>query len=161
MQLSAFALLAILASANALTNSAPVSPMDAVSHTVNLFNGVDVITATVGHPDISTLPIPAGGVRAACVMANAAFSSKEVVAALRMKILWQPTLRSGTPITVWHVVMPLNHALVKNAGSSSITCLGVIKWEEGLTTQGGRQTSLPKADLEVHILIVLKQAGFK
>lgn len=57
MQLSSFTLLAILASAtNALTESAPVSPINAVTHTVNLFNGVNTTTATVGYPDIPMLP---------------------------------------------------------------------------------------------------------
>lgn len=56
MHLSAFALLAILNSANALTDSDPISPINAVSHTVNFFNGVNITTATVGHPDIPMLP---------------------------------------------------------------------------------------------------------
>jgi hypothetical protein len=64
MQLSSIALLAILASAtNALTESAPVCPLNAVSHTVTLFNGVNTTTATVGHPDI---PMLAGGRKNMC-----------------------------------------------------------------------------------------------
>lgn len=63
MHLSAFALLAILTSANALTNSAPISPINAVSHTVNLFNGVNTTMTTVGHPDI---PMLAGGGKNMC-----------------------------------------------------------------------------------------------
>ncbi|KFY12630.1 hypothetical protein V491_06714 [Pseudogymnoascus sp. VKM F-3775] len=140
MHLSAFALLAILTSANALTDSAPISPINAVTHTVNLFNGVNITTATVGHPDIPMLP--GGPVRAVCVLVTAVFSWKDVVAALRRQNLYKPMGRSGTSITVWRVVMPLNHVPMKNAGSSLIMCLGVTKGEEGLIIQGGCRSIL-------------------
>ncbi|KFZ20632.1 hypothetical protein V502_03114 [Pseudogymnoascus sp. VKM F-4520 (FW-2644)] len=64
MQFSTFALWAILASAvNALTNIPPVSLADAQIHTVNLFNGVNTTTATVGRPGMAML---AGGRKNMC-----------------------------------------------------------------------------------------------
>ncbi|KFY06993.1 hypothetical protein V492_07550 [Pseudogymnoascus sp. VKM F-4246] len=171
MQLSSFALLAALASANALTNSVPVSPMDAVSHTVNLFNGVDVITATVGHPDISTLPIPAGGKN---MCAGSAFCN------------------NGQPFRdqCEEAFYKIQNVVYTTGGTGSGgTCSGKCgfflegdncratkeEFEKAYTTirhtnnclacgyafKPRTGASLSKADLEVHILMVLKQAGFK
>ncbi|KFY50731.1 hypothetical protein V496_09206 [Pseudogymnoascus sp. VKM F-4515 (FW-2607)] len=64
MQLSSFTLLAILASAaNALADNVPASPATALTHTVNLFNGVNNTVATVGRPAI---PMLAGGRKNMC-----------------------------------------------------------------------------------------------
>lgn len=64
MQFSSFALLAILASAaNALTDSVPASPENALAHTVNLFNGVNITAVTIGRPGMAML---AGGRKNMC-----------------------------------------------------------------------------------------------
>ncbi|KFY30884.1 hypothetical protein V493_01583 [Pseudogymnoascus sp. VKM F-4281 (FW-2241)] len=149
MHLSAFVALAILACANALANSVPESPMDAISHTVNLFNGVSTNPTIVGNPDTPVIPM---GPRNMC-SGSALCTNKqkfrdqcyEAYTKLNNIVyttngngaggnLLKPIKRSGTPVTVRHVVLPINHAPMDDAGSSSITCLRVIKWEEGLIT---------------------------
>ncbi|KFX95876.1 hypothetical protein O988_05580 [Pseudogymnoascus sp. VKM F-3808] len=66
MKLSSFALLAILASTLHALPNAPVSRANALTSTVNLFNGVDTTTVTVAQTNTSTELLPEGTLENMC-----------------------------------------------------------------------------------------------